>query len=234
VATVGIRSEVVMRSENGNARPYPRLGKRLLDLALLTPALIVVAPAMAFIALVVRLTNGSPVLFRQTRPGFKAQPFVMYKFRTMTDASDPSGRPLPDSERITRLGAWLRRTSLDELPECGTVLRGEMSLVGPRPLLVDYLDRYSPRQSQRHDVLPGVTGWAQVNGRNATDWGTRLELDAWYAEHVGFRLDLRILRLTILKVIRGEGVSAPGHPTMPDFQGNETIDDCASGGGCAE
>lgn len=209
-----------MQNDSGGTGSYQRFGKRILDLTLLVPALVLVAPAVVLIGLIVRLKDGPPVLFKQTRPGLKARPFVMYKFRTMREEFDPTGRPLPDGERMTRLGAWLRRTSVDELPELWNVLRGEMSLVGPRPLLIEYLERFSPRQSKRHDVPPGVTGWAQINGRNAKDWSTKLEFDVWYADHVALCLDLKILLVTIWKVIIGEGISAPGHATMPRFEEN--------------
>lgn len=200
---------------------YRRFGKRALDLTLLVPALIAIAPLVAVLALIVRWKDGTPVLFKQTRPGLDAQPFLMYKFRTMREAFDSDHRPLPDGERMTRLGAWLRRTSLDELPELWNVLKGEMSLVGPRPLLVEYLDRFSPRQARRHEVRPGVTGWAQINGRNARDWETKLEFDVWYVENLSPWLDLRILLTTSWKVVLGEGISAPGHATMPRFRGDE-------------
>jgi lipopolysaccharide/colanic/teichoic acid biosynthesis glycosyltransferase len=170
---------------------------------------------------------GRPVLFRQLRPGLHGEPFEMIKLRTMRDAVDRSGRPLPDAERLTPIGRFLRASSLDELPELWNVLRGEMSLVGPRPLLVRYLPRYSPEQARRHAVRPGVTGWAQVNGRNAADWETKFQLDVWYVDHWSLALDLKILARTILAVLRRDGISAPGDATMPEFQGSPQCDTLA-------
>jgi sugar transferase EpsL len=201
---------------------YRRRGKRLLDLALTLPAAAALLPLGLALAAAVRLALGTPVLFRQRRPGLGARPFELLKLRTMTDARDESGEPLPDAERLTRFGRLLRRTSLDELPELVNVLRGEMSLVGPRPLLVQYLERYSPQQARRHEVRPGLTGWAQVRGRNALDWPERLACDVWYVDHVSLALDLRILAATAWQVLRGTGVSAAGHDTMPEFRGGET------------
>jgi lipopolysaccharide/colanic/teichoic acid biosynthesis glycosyltransferase len=198
---------------------YRAFGKRFVDLALTLPALVVVAPVLACLALLIRVGMGAPVLFRQRRAGRDGRPFQLLKFRSMTEARDPVGRLLPDAERLPRLGAWLRRTSLDELPELFNVLRGDMSLVGPRPLLVDYLDRYRPWQARRHEVRPGITGWAQVNGRNALAWEERFRLDVWYVEHLGLGLDLLILARTLWSVLRAEGISAAGHPTMPEFRG---------------
>jgi len=160
------------------------------------------------------------VLFGQKRPGLHGQPFRIFKFRTMTDARAADGSPLPDEQRLTRLGRFLRASSLDELPELFNVLRGEMSLVGPRPLLMQYLERYSPEQSRRHDVLPGITGWVQVNGRNALTWEDKFRLDVWYVDHWSFWLDLKILFLTFSKVFKREGISQPGHATMEEFMGN--------------
>ncbi len=199
---------------------YRRFGKRLLDLALTSAALVALAPVMAVVALLVRTRLGSPVLFTQVRPGLEGRPFRMIKFRTMTDARDERGQLLPDEIRLTRFGRFLRSTSLDELPELWNVLRGEMSLVGPRPLLMQYLPLYSEEQKRRHQVLPGLTGWAQVNGRNQTTWDDRFAQDVWYVEQLSLSLDLRILALTVLKVVRRDGVSAAGHVTMPPFQGN--------------
>lgn len=177
-------------------------------------------PAILALGFLVRLRIGSPVLFTQKRPGLHGEIFTLYKFRSMTDARDWWGRLLPDAERLTPFGQWLRRTSLDELPELLNVLRGEMSLVGPRPLLVHYLDRYSPEQARRHEVLPGITGWAQVNGRNAISWDDKFRLDVWYVDHRSLWLDLKTLVLTVRKVLSSEGISAPGDATMPEFQGN--------------
>jgi len=182
--------------------------------------LLLLAPLLLGLALLVRLAMGSPVLFCQKRPGLHGKPFVMYKFRTMRDMCDAQGNLLPDSQRLTRLGRFLRSTSLDELPELWNVLKGEMSLVGPRPLLMEYLDRYTPEQMRRHEVLPGITGWAQVNGRNAISWNERFRLDVWYVDHWSLWLDLKIIALTIWKIIRKEGISQPGQATMDKFMGN--------------
>jgi lipopolysaccharide/colanic/teichoic acid biosynthesis glycosyltransferase len=189
-----------------------------MDLAGAIIALVIFAPIMLVIALVLRMTAGSPVLFVQQRAGLYGKPFWLYKFRTMRDLRDDRGELLPDGMRLTRVGKFLRWTSLDELPELINVLRGEMSLVGPRPLFVRYLDRYSPEQARRHDVLPGLTGWAQVNGRNAVDWDERFRQDLWYVDHWSIALDLWILALTPIAVLTGKGVHAPGHPTMFEFQ----------------
>lgn len=194
--------------------------KRCFDLVVAAGALVGLAPLLLLLALVVRVKLGSPVLFRQPRPGRDGRIFTLVKFRTMTDARDPAGQLRPDAERLTRFGRALRATSLDELPELWNVLRGDMSLVGPRPLLVSYLERYTPRQARRHDVRPGLTGWAQIHGRNRTTWEDRLELDVWYVEHRTFWLDLRILLRTVLAVVRREGISATGAATMPEFVGS--------------
>jgi lipopolysaccharide/colanic/teichoic acid biosynthesis glycosyltransferase len=172
------------------------------------------------IAVAVRWSMGRPVLFRQVRPGRAGEPFALLKFRTMTDRCDADGRPLPDADRLTGLGRLLRRTSLDELPELWNVVRGDMSLVGPRPLLVEYLPLYSPEQARRHEVRPGITGWAQVNGRNATTWEARFAHDVYYVDHRSFGLDLRILLRTVAQVLTGAGVSAPGEATMARFTGS--------------
>ncbi|HXH11866.1 MAG TPA: sugar transferase [Alphaproteobacteria bacterium] len=197
------------------------IGKRLVDLILTIPALLILAPLIGFITLLVRWHLGSPVLFRQRRPGLHGRPFTLLKFRTMTDARDAEGHLLPDAERLTPFGRWLRRASLDELPELLNVLWGDMSLVGPRPLLMHYLDRYSPEQMRRHEVRPGLTGWAQVNGRNAISWEEKFAFDAWYVDHVGFALDLKILFLTLIKIVRMEGISQQGHATTEEFRGNQ-------------
>ncbi len=170
----------------------------------------------------VRLAHGSPVLFTQVRPGYFGRPFKIYKFRTMTDERDTQGNLLPDAERLTRLGRFLRASSLDELPELFNVLRGEMSLVGPRPLLMQYLTRYTPEQARRHAVLPGITGWAQVNGRNALTWEDKFRLDVWYVENWSFWLDIQILWMTAWKVVKREGISQPGHATAEEFMGSES------------
>lgn len=202
--------------------------KRLFDLALTVPGLILIFPLMLIIALVIRLTEGSPIFFTQRRPGYKGRLFTLYKFRTMRQEMGADGKPLPDAQRLTSLGRWLRATSLDELPECINVLRGEMSLVGPRPLLVQYLDRYTPEQMRRHDVLPGITGWAQVNGRNALTWEDKFRLDVWYVDHWSLWLDIKILALTLWKVIRREGINQPGEATAAEFMGS--VDSSSSSG----
>ncbi|NLG49034.1 MAG: sugar transferase [Chloroflexi bacterium] len=198
---------------------YRRAGKRAFDLAITIPLLVLCSPLLALVALLVRLKLGRPVLFRHQRPGLHGQPFTLLKFRTMTDARDAEGNLLPDAERLTPFGALLRSTSLDELPELVNVLKGEMSLVGPRPLHMRYLDRYTPEQARRHEVLPGITGWAQVHGRNAVDWETRFALDVYYVDHLSFGLDLRILGRTLATVLKREGISEAGHVTMTEFMG---------------
>jgi sugar transferase EpsL len=200
------------------SRRYHTL-KRLFDVAFAGVALIALSPMLAALGLLVAITMGRPVLFRQIRPGLGGRPFEMLKFRTMTDACDAQGQPLADSVRLTAFGRWLRRTSLDELPELINVLKGEMSLVGPRPLLLEYLPLYTPAQAKRHEVLPGITGWAQVNGRNALDWDDKLRLDTWYVEHCSLSLDLKILFLTFLTVVKATGISRDGHATAPKFTG---------------
>jgi sugar transferase EpsL len=195
--------------------------KRAFDLAAASLALILLSPIILLISILVRIFLGSPILFRQKRPGFKGQPFYLYKFRTMTDARDEDGNLLPDSARLTRFGRFLRSLSLDELPELFNILRGEMSLVGPRPLLMEYLPLYSPEQMRRHDVYPGLTGWAQVNGRNAITWPDKFKLDVWYVDHWSFWLDLKILFLSLWKVVTREGVNQPGQATTEYFMGNE-------------
>lgn len=192
--------------------------KRLFDLAAVILAAPLWLPLVAVLAVVVRVKLGSPVFFRQKRPGYRATIFELIKFRTMTDARDASGNPLSDALRLTSFGKWLRGTSLDELPELINVLRGEMSLVGPRPLLVQYLERYSPEQKRRHEVPPGLTGWAQINGRNALSWDEKFRLDVWYVDHRSFWLDLCILIRTVWQVVSRQGISAPGDATMPEFR----------------
>jgi lipopolysaccharide/colanic/teichoic acid biosynthesis glycosyltransferase len=174
---------------------------------------------MALIAFLVRLKLGSPVFFRQKRPGLDGKPFELLKFRTMADRRDAAGKELPDSDRLTGIGRWLRATSLDELPELWNVIRGDMSLVGPRPLLMEYLPLYSPEQSRRHDVRPGITGWAQINGRNAISWEEKFKLDVWYVDNQSFWLDLKILFFTVFRVFQRSGISAEGEATMPKFTG---------------
>lgn len=188
--------------------------KRSFDFCAALALLCLLSPLLLVLALLVRVKLGSPVLFRQQRPGRGGRIFTVVKFRSMRDATGPDDRPLPDAERLTPFGLWLRGSSLDELPELWNVLRGEMSLVGPRPLLVEYLDYYTPEEATRHSVRPGLTGWAQIHGRNATTWDERLQLDAWYAAHRTFRLDLTILWRTVALVCSKEGISAPGEATM--------------------
>lgn len=196
-------------------------GKRLFDLMLGIPALVVLSPVLVSLFALIRIRLGAPVLFCQRRPGLLAKPFTLYKFRTLTDARDTQGNPLPDAERLTPFGRFLRSTSLDELPELINVLRGEMSLVGPRPLLMQYLERYTPEQMHRHTVFPGITGWAQVNGRNALTWEQKFALDVWYVDHISLWLDLKIIVLTVWKIIKRDGISQAGHVTMPEFKGTD-------------
>ena len=198
---------------------YRRFGKRLLDLMITIPALVVSLPLLALLALLVRWKLGSPVIFRQQRPGLHGKPFTLLKFRTMTEAREVHGCLLPDAERLTPFGRLLRRSSLDELPEMINVLRGDMSLVGPRPLLMQYLERYTPEQARRHEVMPGMTGWAQVNGRNALTWEERFRLDVWYVDHQSFCLDVKILALTAWKTFKREGINQPGQATAQEFLG---------------
>ena len=197
--------------------------KRAFDIAASTSALIVLSPVLAITAYKVKKELGSPVLFRQTRPGLHGKPFEMVKFRTMKDASDKAGNALPDSERLTEFGKKLRASSLDELPELWNVLKGDMSLVGPRPLLMEYLPLYSAEQAKRHNVRPGVTGYAQVNGRNSLSWEDKFKLDTWYVEHQSFLLDMKILLKTVKKVIIKDGISADGEATMTKFTGSRVI-----------
>lgn len=199
---------------------YRRFLKRPLDMAISAVALILLWPLMLTVALMVYLKLGRPVIFVQERPGLKGRPFKMYKFRTMLNSKGAGGEMLSDEERLTPFGSFLRSTSLDELPELFNVLMGHMSIVGPRPLLMKYLPLYSPRQMRRHDARPGITGWAQVNGRNSLSWEERFELDLWYVENVSFLLDVKIMALTVLKVLRREGISQKGHPTMDEFRGS--------------
>ena len=195
--------------------------KRAFDIAASASALVVLSPVLAITAYKVKKELGSPVLFRQTRPGLHGKPFEMVKFRTMKDATDKEGNALPDSERLTEFGKKLRASSLDELPELWNVLKGDMSLVGPRPLLMEYLPLYSAEQAKRHNVRPGVTGYAQVNGRNSLSWEDKFKLDTWYVEHQSFLLDLKILLKTVKKVIIKDGISAEGEATMTKFTGTK-------------
>lgn len=195
--------------------------KRVFDLISASLLLVILFPVFLLIALLVWLFEGWPVIFRQVRPGYHGRLFSVYKFRTMKEVHGSDGEPLPDEQRLTRFGRLLRSTSLDELPELINVIKGEMSLVGPRPLLVQYLERYSPEQARRHDVLPGITGWAQINGRNLLSWPEKFRLDVWYVDHWSFGLDLRILFLTLWKAILREGINQPGETTSGEFMGNE-------------
>jgi lipopolysaccharide/colanic/teichoic acid biosynthesis glycosyltransferase len=204
----------------GFGRSYARWGKRSLDLALILPGVVLLSPVMLVVAGLVLLTQGVPVIFRQVRPGRGGRPFELLKFRTMRHARDAAGRPLPDAERLTGFGKFLRRTSLDELPELWNVLRGDMSLVGPRPLLMEYLPLYSPEQARRHEVRPGITGWAQVSGRNALSWEEKFRLDVEYVDRCSLAMDLRILAMTAAAVATARGVSAEGSATMPRFTGS--------------
>lgn len=193
--------------------------KRIFDLVVSACLLLLLAPVLAVVALAVYCTLGSPVLFQQQRTGLRARPFRLIKFRTMREVSDAEGVPLDDVHRLAAFGQLLRATSLDELPELWNVLRGDMSLVGPRPLLMEYLPRYTPEQRARHDVRPGITGWAQVNGRNASSWEERFAHDVWYVHHRSFGLDLRILLRTVRAVFAADGIAQPGHATMPRYRG---------------
>ena len=194
--------------------------KRFLDLAAAIFGLVALSPVILATAACILVFMGQPILFTQSRPGRGARLFTLYKFRTMSDATDARGKLLPDGERLTSLGWFLRSCSLDELPQLWNVLTGDMSLVGPRPLLVEYLPLYSAEQARRHEVRPGITGWAQVNGRNDQSWDERFRLDVWYVDHRSLRLDLKIIWLTLLRVLRAEGVSRQGHATMPRFTGS--------------
>jgi len=198
------------------------LRKRIFDLALVIPGLLIISPILGLTALLVRIRLGCPIVFRQVRPGLQGKPFPVYKFRTMREEYDEEGALLPDEQRLTKLGRVLRSLSLDELPELLNVIRGEMSLVGPRPLLLQYLDRYTPEQARRHEVLPGITGWAQVNGRNAITWEDKFRYDVWYVDHWSLWLDVRILFITAWVVLRREGISHPGNATAKEFMGSES------------
>jgi lipopolysaccharide/colanic/teichoic acid biosynthesis glycosyltransferase len=193
--------------------------KRTLDLVAAMAGMIFLAPVFAAVALAVRITMGGPVLFKRQRPGRNGRLFTFFKFRTMETAVDAHGHLLPDAQRLTRLGKFLRSSSLDEIPQLWNVLRGEMSMVGPRPLLVAYLDRYTPEQARRHEVLPGITGWAQVNGRNALSWEEKFKLDVWYVDHRSLGLDARILWMTLVRVLRREGINHGGYATMAEYIG---------------
>jgi sugar transferase EpsL len=195
--------------------------KRALDLGITIPAIILLSPLLAVVACLVRWKLGRPVLFQQQRPGLGGEPFTIYKFRTMTEERNAAGYSQPDAERLVALGRSLRRTSLDELPELLNVLKGDMSLVGPRPLLMQYLGRYTPEQMRRHEVKPGITGWAQVNGRNAIAWEEKFTLDVWYVDHQSLWLDVKILALTVWRTLKRDGISEPGQATMQEFMGSD-------------
>jgi len=206
----------IHNTKNSN---YVFYGKRILDLALIIPGLVFLLPFLAAAAFLVRIKLGSPVLFRQMRPGMQGKPFELYKFRTMNNKCDLDGNLLPDAERLTKFGRLLRATSIDELPELFNVLKGDMSLVGPRPLLMQYLDRYTPEQARRHEVKPGITGWAQINGRNALTWEEKFKLDVWYVDNQSFWLDIKIIFMTIWKILKREGINQQGQATMEEFKG---------------
>jgi len=199
--------------------PFP-VSKRIFDLVLVLPGILFISPIFVIISLLVWLNIGTPIIFQQLRPGYRGKPFRIYKFRTMTEARSADGSLLPDESRLTRLGKFLRASSLDELPELYNVLLGEMSLVGPRPLLMQYLERYSPEQARRHAMPPGITGWAQVNGRNAITWQEKFKLDVWYVDHWSMGLDIRILLRTLGKALRQEDINQPGQATAEEFMGN--------------
>ena len=194
--------------------------KFLFGLVVAVPSVILLTPVFVLTGFFVRVKIGSPVLFKQVRPGLHGMPFTIYKFRTMTNERDKAGKLLPDGERLTPLGRFLRKTSLDELPELFNVIKGDMSIVGPRPLLMQYLDRYTPEQARRHEVKPGITGWAQVNGRNAITWEEKFKLDVWYVDNMSLGLDMKIIAMTIWKILKREGVNQPGHATAEKFKGS--------------
>lgn len=208
---------VNLRMIRGKVMGYQFWGKRLFDILFASLTFILLFPVLLLIAVLIRLTLGSPIFFCQERPGLYGKPFTLYKFRTMNDARDKLGNLLPDAERLTSFSRFLRSTSLDELPEFINVLKGEMSIVGPRPLLMQYLPRYTPEQARRHEVKTGITGWAQVNGRNAISWEQRFALDVWYVDHISFWLDLKILARTVEVVLKRRGITQPGHATISEF-----------------
>jgi sugar transferase EpsL len=214
-----MESAAALRSSDGQSA-YRRWGKRGLDLLVLLVASPFVVPVAIVVAMVVRLGMGSPVLFRQVRPGYQAKPFTLLKFRTMNSARDEHGYLLPDEKRLTKLGEFLRRYSVDEIPQFWNVMKGEMSFVGPRPLLMEYLERYTPDQARRHEVKPGITGWAQINGRNAVTWDQKFVLDQWYVDHQEAFLDAKILVKTIRRTITSQGITQPGHATAEEFRGS--------------
>jgi sugar transferase EpsL len=205
------------------------VSKRVFDLIATSLGLIVISPILLILAILVWIFHGRPILFRQVRSGYHGKPFTIYKFRTMTNARDAQGNLLPDEKRLTHLGRFLRAFSLDEWPESFNVLRGEMSLVGPRPLLMQYLERYTPKQAHRHDVIAGITGWAQINGRNALSWEDKFRLDVWYVDHWSFWLDIKIMLLTFWKVLKREGISPEGQEIAGEFMGSSTTSDPGAG-----
>jgi sugar transferase EpsL len=209
---------------------YQQVEKRAIDVIISILMLTFLAPFMLGIGLLIRWKMGSPVFFRQERTGWRGVPFTFYKFRTMINKNTVNGKEIPDEKRLTALGTFLRCWSLDELPQIWNVLRGDMSLVGPRPLLVEYLDLYSPEQARRHDIKPGITGWAQINGRNAITWENKFELDVWYVDHCNVLLDIRIMLMTLWKAFRRDGISAASHVIMPKFMGHKKQDKCLSRG----
>ena len=201
---------------------YRKYGKRILDLAIAIPGAVLLGPVVAVVALLIRIQIGSPVLFRQERGGHRGSHFTLTKFRTMFDRRDAEGQLLPDEQRLHSFGSWIRRLSLDELPQLWNVIRGDMSLVGPRPLFSSYLDRYTPEQARRHDVVPGITGWAQINGRNAISWEEKFSLDLWYVDHVSLKLDMEILWRTYLQVVSRKDVNTKGYATTYEFMGTQS------------
>lgn len=201
------------------------LSKRIFDLFVSFVVIFILSPVLIVVALLVRIFLGTPVVFKHQRPGYKGTPFILYKFRTMTDSHDEKGKLLPDKERLTRFGRFLRATSIDELPELFNVLKGEMSTVGPRPLLMQYLNRYTPEQARRHHVYPGMTGWAQIKGRNIISWDDKFRYDVWYVDNWSLGLDIKIIGMTILKVIRREGINQPGFTTAQEFNPEINTDD---------
>ena len=200
---------------------YERFVKRAFDIVISAAAMLLLSPLMLAVAILVRVKHGAPVIFKQERPGLNEKSFYMYKFRSMTNERDAEGKLLPDEKRLTEFGKFLRASSLDELPELWNILRGDLSLIGPRPLLVKYLPRYSERQHKRHLVRPGMTGWAQVHGRNLLSWHVKFEYDVWYAEHISFGLDVKIFFMTILKVLKREGINSESAATMEEFRGDD-------------
>lgn len=208
------------KSRSNRVRLYS-ISKRILDLSITVVVAVISTPISVLIAFLLWLLQGK-VLFRQVRPGRNGEPFILYKFCSMSDGRDPNGGLLPDADRLTRIGSFLRKTSLDELPQLWNVLRGDMSLVGPRPLLMEYMPRYTTSQARRHEVKPGITGWAQVNGRNELDWDTKFAFDVWYVDHKSLVLDIRILWLTFINVLRRSGISNGRHATMPEFMGSDS------------